>query len=137
MQTGDDMSKLSLDNQLKIQKEKDDLDAARRAQEEKDARDAAAKAALQDGRDGSGDGNDGDDEDGKNKNLLTDGEDKNDDGDADGKKKRSRTGPLVPDTIIGKLIMCRVSNVTLCIPCVFMFDELEMNQLCMMTYKLR
>ncbi|XP_030274768.1 immunoglobulin-like and fibronectin type III domain-containing protein 1 [Sparus aurata] len=93
----------------------DDLDAARRAKAERDAADAAAKAALGDGgdgkdggdgRDGSGDGSggktDGDegDGDGKNRNLLTDGDDGNKDDDAgDKKKKRSRTGPLVPDTV--------------------------------------
>ncbi|XP_070693468.1 immunoglobulin-like and fibronectin type III domain-containing protein 1 [Pempheris klunzingeri] len=114
-QTGDqdDLTKLALEQQAKLQKEKDDLDAARRQQAEKDAADAAAKAALGDGgdgRDGSGDrsgdgfrdktdGEEGDG-DGKNKNLLTEGDDENKKDDADDKKKkRSRTGPLVPDTV--------------------------------------
>ncbi|XP_070850153.1 immunoglobulin-like and fibronectin type III domain-containing protein 1 [Chaetodon trifascialis] len=124
-QTGnqDDLTKLALDQQAKLQKEKDDLDAARRAQAEKDAADAAARAAMGDGgdgRDGSGDGTgdgsgDGTDDgsgvktegdegdgDGKNKNLLTDGEDKDKNDDTDKKKKRLRTGPLVPDTVIDR-----------------------------------
>ncbi|TDH13742.1 hypothetical protein EPR50_G00036110 [Perca flavescens] len=115
-QTGnqDDLIKLALEQQAKLQKQKDNLEAARRAQSEKDAANAG------DGRDGSGDGTggktggktegktDGDegDGDGTNKNLLTDGDD-GDDGnkgdDAEDKKnKRVRTGPLVPDTVIDK-----------------------------------
>ncbi|XP_067442775.1 immunoglobulin-like and fibronectin type III domain-containing protein 1 isoform X1 [Thunnus thynnus] len=114
-QTGDqdDLIKLALEQQAKLQQQKDDLEAARRAQAEKDAADAAAKAALGDGGDGSGDGfgdgfgdgsggkKDGED---KNKNLLADGDDDNkgktENDDADDKKKRVRTGPLLPDTVI-------------------------------------
>ncbi|XP_071351285.1 immunoglobulin-like and fibronectin type III domain-containing protein 1 [Trachinotus anak] len=134
----DDLAKLALEQQAKLQREKDDLEAARRAQAEKDAADAAARAALGDGGDGSGDGSgvgsgdgsgvgsgdgsgdgsgvgfgdgsgdgsggktDGDEGDGngKNKNLLGDGDDENKEGDADDKrKKRLRSGPLVPDTV--------------------------------------
>ncbi|XP_035858475.1 immunoglobulin-like and fibronectin type III domain-containing protein 1 [Sander lucioperca] len=102
-QTGnqDDLIKLALEQQAKLQKQKDALEAARRAQSEKDAADAG------DGRDGSGDGTggktDGDegDGDGTHKNLLTDGDDGNKRDDANDKKnKRVRTGPLVPDTVI-------------------------------------
>ena len=83
-----------MEQQAKLQKQKDDLEAARRAQAEKDAADKT-------GGDDDGDG----DGDGKNKNLLTDGSDENkgNDGD-DTKKKRVRTGPLVPDTVIGKTL---------------------------------
>ncbi|KAM9361800.1 immunoglobulin-like and fibronectin type III domain-containing protein 1 isoform 1-T2 [Symphorus nematophorus] len=122
IQTGDqdDLNKLALEQQTKLQKDKDDLDAARRAQAEKDTAAAAAKASLgdggdgTDGRDGSGDGSgdgslgrtdgDGGDGDDKNKNLLTDGdgENKTDDGDDKKKKQRSRTGPLVPDTVMDR-----------------------------------
>lgn len=88
----------------------DDLEAARRAQAEKDAADTAAGAVLGDegdGRGGSGDGSgaktDGDG-DGYDKNLLTDdADDAHDAHDADDKKKK-RTGPLVPDTVIGKIL---------------------------------
>lgn len=118
-QTGnqDDLIKLALEQQAKLQKQKDALEAARRAQSEKDAADAG------DGRDGSGDGTgggtggktgsktgsktDGDegDGDGTHKNLLTDGDDGNKRDDANDKKnKRVRTGPLVPDTVIGKIL---------------------------------
>ncbi|XP_029286583.1 immunoglobulin-like and fibronectin type III domain-containing protein 1 [Cottoperca gobio] len=84
-QTGDqeDLNKLALEKQAKQQ---DDLEAARPA----------------DGGDGSGDGSGGKtDGDGTNNNLPTGGDDENkgDDGD-DKKKKRVRTGPLVPDTVI-------------------------------------
>lgn len=126
-QTGnqDYQAKLALEQQAKLQKEKDDLDAARRALAEKEAADAAAKVALGhggDGRDGSGDGTsdgtgdetgdgtgdgtDGDegDEGGKNKKLLTDGDDENKKDADDKKKRRLRTGPLVPDTVIGKIL---------------------------------
>ncbi|CAK6972950.1 immunoglobulin-like and fibronectin type III domain-containing protein 1%2C partial [Scomber scombrus] len=125
-QTGDqdDLIKLALEQQAKLQKEKDDLEAARRAQAEKDAADAAARAALGDGGDGSGIGSgdgsgigsgfgsgdgsggrrDGDEGDGKdkNKNLLTDGDDdkKGEEDDADKKKRRAGAGSLVPDTDI-------------------------------------
>nr|XP_046241212.1 immunoglobulin-like and fibronectin type III domain-containing protein 1 [Scatophagus argus] len=130
-QTGnqDDLTKLALEQMAKIQKEKDDLDAARRAQAEKDVEDAAAKAALEDGGDGGdgGDGKDGDgagDEigdriddraggktdgdksggDGKNKNLLVDEDDENKkDAADDKKKKRLRAGPLVPDTVTDRV----------------------------------
>ncbi|XP_044076743.1 immunoglobulin-like and fibronectin type III domain-containing protein 1 [Siniperca chuatsi] len=108
----DDLTKLALEQQAKLQKEKDDLEAARRAQAEKDA-------ALGDGGDGSGDGSggktdgnktDGNKTDGKkgdgedkNKNLLTDGDDENKkDHTDDKKKKRLRTGPLVPNTVIDR-----------------------------------
>ncbi|XP_042349992.1 immunoglobulin-like and fibronectin type III domain-containing protein 1, partial [Plectropomus leopardus] len=119
----DDLIKLALEQQAKLQKEKDNLDAARRAQAEKDA-------ALGGGGDGSGGKTDGDkgdgdkgdgvkgdgdkgdgdkgdgdkgDGDGKNKNLLMDGDDGNkDDDNADKKKKRVRDGPLVPDTVIDR-----------------------------------
>ncbi|XP_032369255.1 immunoglobulin-like and fibronectin type III domain-containing protein 1 [Etheostoma spectabile] len=100
-QTGnqDDLIKLALEQQAKLQKQKDSLDAATGAQSEKDAGD---------GRDGSGDGTGGksggdeDNGDGTNKNLLTDGDDGNKrDGADDEKNKRVRTGPLVPDTVIG------------------------------------
>lgn len=71
------------------------------------------KDAAGDGGDGSGDGSGGKtggdegDGDGKNKNLLTDGGDENKGNDADDrKKKRARTGPLVPDTVIGKKLHC-------------------------------
>ncbi|XP_069004871.1 immunoglobulin-like and fibronectin type III domain-containing protein 1 [Embiotoca jacksoni] len=114
----DDLSKLASEQKAKLQKEKDDSEAAKRAQGEKDAADAAAKAGLGDKGDGDkgdgdkgdgdkGDGDKGDgdkgDGDGNNKNLLGHGNDKDttDDGD-DKKKKKSRTGPLVPDTLIGQ-----------------------------------
>uniref|UniRef100_A0A665TL57 Immunoglobulin like and fibronectin type III domain containing 1, tandem duplicate 2 n=1 Tax=Echeneis naucrates TaxID=173247 RepID=A0A665TL57_ECHNA len=51
----DDLAKLALGQQAKLQREKDDLEAARRAQAEKDAADAAARAAHGDGDDRSGD----------------------------------------------------------------------------------
>ncbi|XP_037639979.1 immunoglobulin-like and fibronectin type III domain-containing protein 1 [Sebastes umbrosus] len=101
----DDLNKLALEQQAKLQKEKDDLEAARRAQAEKDG--------AGDGGDGSGDGSggktDGDegDGDGTNNNLLTDGDDAD-----DKKKKRVRTGPLVPDTVIdvGVKFVCGLSD---------------------------
>ncbi|XP_075952827.1 immunoglobulin-like and fibronectin type III domain-containing protein 1 [Anarhichas minor] len=57
--------------------------------------------------DGSGDGSGGDGGDGTNKNLLTEGEDAD-----DKKKKRVRTGPLVPDTVIdrGVQFICGLSD---------------------------
>ncbi|XP_040890310.1 immunoglobulin-like and fibronectin type III domain-containing protein 1 [Toxotes jaculatrix] len=88
----DDLIKLALEQQAKLQKEKDDLEAARRAQAEKDAANAAT---LGDGGDGSGGKTDGD------KNLPGDGDDENKKGDGDDKKKK-RTGPLVPDTVIDR-----------------------------------
>ncbi|XP_078139501.1 immunoglobulin-like and fibronectin type III domain-containing protein 1 [Centroberyx gerrardi] len=110
----DDLATLALEQQAKLQKQKDDLEAARRAQAEKDAADAAARAATGDGgdgRDSSGDGSggkaDGDGGGGedKNKNLLADGDDedkKQGDDEKDKKKKRVRTGPLVPDTVVDR-----------------------------------
>ena len=129
-QTGDqdDLIKLALEQQAKLQQQKDDLEAARRAQAEKDAADAAAKAALGDGGDGSGHGSgdgfgdgfgdgSGGKKDGEDKNKA-DGDDDNkgktENDDADDKKKRVRTGPLLPDTVIGKTaycIVCRLNNV--------------------------
>lgn len=122
----DDLIKLALEQQAKLQKEQDNLEATRQAQAEKDAADAAARAALGDGAnrgDGSGDGPgdrtkdgsrdragngfggkaDGDEGAGdeKNINLLGVGDDKNKDCADDKKKKRLQTGPLVPDTITG------------------------------------
>ena len=108
----DDLTKLALEQQAKLQKDKAHLEAVRQAQADKDAADAAARAALGDERDGSGDKSDektdGDEGDGKgNKNLLGDGDDENKKGDADDqKKKRLRTGPLVPDTVVGKTESC-------------------------------
>ncbi|XP_068449723.1 immunoglobulin-like and fibronectin type III domain-containing protein 1 [Clinocottus analis] len=94
----DDLSRLALEQQAKLQKQKDDLEAAGRARAEKDA---------------MGEGGDGDEGgDGTNKNL-TDGEDENKDNDAyDKKKKRVRAGPLVPDTIIdrGVQFVCGLSD---------------------------
>ncbi|XP_029946943.1 immunoglobulin-like and fibronectin type III domain-containing protein 1 [Salarias fasciatus] len=92
------------DDLSKLQKEKADLDAAKRLQAEKDAADAVAKSALGDGGDGggdgAGDGSDGGkgDGDGKDGNLLGDGGDSNKKDDGDDKRKK-RNGPLVPDTV--------------------------------------
>lgn len=123
----DDLIKLAFEQQAKLQKEKDNLEATRQAQALKDDADAAARAALGDGanrgdgsgdgpgdrtrdgsRDSSGDGSggktDGDEGAGdeKNKNLLGLGDDKNNkDHASDKEKKRLQSGPLVPDTIKG------------------------------------
>lgn len=124
--TGDqnDLKKLALEQQAKLQKEKENLEATRRAQAEKDGADAAARAALGDGadtkdgsRDGSGDRSgdgsggktDGHEDDGdeKNKNLLGLGGDEKHKHDTDAKKKkRLQTDLLVPDTITGIIINC-------------------------------
>ncbi|KAI1890624.1 hypothetical protein AGOR_G00155580, partial [Albula goreensis] len=138
---GADLEKIAKEQQAKLQKERDDAEAARRAKEAQDAADKA-NAGSGDGGDGSGKdgaGGDGfgingvgDDEsakDGSGKDgsesgmdgAINDGSgldgaggDKSGkdgtgngsggDGSAgdgtDGKKKRTRTGPLVPDTVI-------------------------------------
>ncbi|XP_034440429.1 immunoglobulin-like and fibronectin type III domain-containing protein 1 [Hippoglossus hippoglossus] len=80
-----------------------------RAKDQKDSADSGAGAALRDGGAGSGDGCSDGSKDlsgvktdgGKgDENLLGDGDDENNMGDGDDKnKKRSRTGPLVPDTV--------------------------------------
>lgn len=124
----DYQNKLALEQQAKLQKEKDDLEAAKRALAERDAADAAAKDALMkegDVRDGTGegtmdgtvkgtgdgagdwsggitDGKEGD-EGGMNKNLFRDDDDANKKDADDKKRRRLRTGPLVPDTVKGKI----------------------------------
>nr|XP_019952107.1 PREDICTED: immunoglobulin-like and fibronectin type III domain-containing protein 1 [Paralichthys olivaceus] len=76
----------------------------KRAQPKKDTADSEAAAALTDGGEGSGDGSSDGSKDGSG--MKTDGDDgdnENNMGDTDDKKKkRSRTGPLVPDTVIDK-----------------------------------
>lgn len=126
----DDLIKLALEQQAKLQKEKDDLEAAQRAQAKKDAADAAARAELggvTDGRDGSGEGSgdgysngsgdgpvdgsgsgprvmaDGDESEGEKNNFLGVDDDKNKDDADEKKKKRLRAVPLVPDMVTGKL----------------------------------
>ncbi|XP_034545040.1 immunoglobulin-like and fibronectin type III domain-containing protein 1 [Notolabrus celidotus] len=97
----DDLTKLAMEQQAKLQKEKEDLEAARRAQA-----DAAAQASQGDGGDGSGNNKD-----------LTDGDDKDKTDGAEKKKRRLQTGPLVPDTAMGKInalcedgIFCRCNS---------------------------
>ncbi|XP_041639537.1 immunoglobulin-like and fibronectin type III domain-containing protein 1 [Cheilinus undulatus] len=107
-QTGnqDDLAKLALEQQSKLQKEKEDLEAARRAQAGKgDGKDGSGDGTGKGSGDGSAGKTDGDQADGdsNNKKNLTDGDDQHKeggDGADDNKKKRSRTGPLVPDTVI-------------------------------------
>ncbi|XP_069389375.1 immunoglobulin-like and fibronectin type III domain-containing protein 1 isoform X2 [Paralichthys olivaceus] len=76
----------------------------KRAQPKKDTADSEAAAALTDGGEGSGDGSSDGSKDGSG--MKTDGDDgdnENNMGDTDDKKKkRSRTGPLVPDTVIDR-----------------------------------
>ncbi|AWP02431.1 putative immunoglobulin-like and fibronectin type III domain-containing protein 1 isoform 3 [Scophthalmus maximus] len=96
----DDLTKLALEQQAKLQREKDKLEASRHAQAEEDAADAAAGAALGDGGKSDGDEGVGDN---KYENLLEDGDGENRKDDVDDKKKkRLRTGPLVPDTVIDR-----------------------------------
>uniref|UniRef100_UPI0037E99726 immunoglobulin-like and fibronectin type III domain-containing protein 1 n=1 Tax=Semicossyphus pulcher TaxID=241346 RepID=UPI0037E99726 len=76
----DDLTKLALEQQAKLQREKDNLKVAQAGD------DAAAEG------DGSGDGTGG----------KTDGDDENKKDGADDKKKRLRTGPLVPDSVIDR-----------------------------------
>lgn len=134
----DDRDKLAPEQQAKLQKEKDDLDAARRALAERDAADGAAKDALRkerDERDGSGDGTmdgtgkgTGDgagdwsggitegeegDEGGMNKNLFRDDDDANKKDADDKKRRRLRPGPLVPDTVTGKIIASSETRIIL------------------------
>ena len=109
IKTGDqgDLTKLALDQ------EKD-----KQAQDENDSADSDAGAALRDGGAGSGDGSSDGSKDGSgvktdggegDENLLGDGDDENNMGDGDDKKKkRSRTGPLVPDTVAGGSLQCIV-----------------------------
>lgn len=122
-----------MEQQAKLQKEEDDLDAARRALDERDAADAAAKDALSkegDREDGSGDGTmdrtgkgtgDGTgnwsggitegeegDEGGMNKNVFRDDDDANKK-DADDKKRRR----LRTDTVTGKIIASSETRIIL------------------------
>jgi len=87
-------NQVASERQAKLQKEKDDLEAARRAQPERDA--------AGDGGDGGEGGDKGGD--GTDKNLPTEGGDENKGNDAEKKTKRVRAGPLVPDTVIGKTL---------------------------------
>ncbi|XP_041836596.1 immunoglobulin-like and fibronectin type III domain-containing protein 1 [Melanotaenia boesemani] len=120
----DDKSKLQLENKQKLQKERQDVGTAKDAEAGNDVAHEGASAVQGDGTNGGagktgGDGGDGfgdgsggvgsensgkdgdqDDGDGKNKNILDDGGDKN--ATDDKKKKRSRAGPLVPDTVVEK-----------------------------------
>lgn len=116
----DDLARLALEQQAKLQKEKEDSEAARRAQAEQDAARADGGDGMGDGRDGYGDGGDGGD--GADKADGADGDDENnkdggDGGDGRDKKKRVRTGPLVPDTVIGKIVclFIRLHNAFNCI----------------------
>ncbi|XP_030634073.1 immunoglobulin-like and fibronectin type III domain-containing protein 1 [Chanos chanos] len=110
-----DLSKFATDQNEKQQKEKDDVDAAKTAQagaEKGDGGDGTDGSGLGDGAgvgDGVGkDGGDGvgkDGGDGSDKDGLggdgTDGDGTGGDGSGDDKnKKRTRTAPLVPDSVI-------------------------------------
>ncbi|XP_039862362.1 immunoglobulin-like and fibronectin type III domain-containing protein 1 [Simochromis diagramma] len=111
----DNLSNQGLDK-AKISKEKDDLEAVDRALAEKKAADTLGDAKDGgDGRDGlgAGDGSsgkigdgsgdrDGDGTDGDDKNHLRSEEDDKDTKDDASKKKQSRTGPLVPDTVLDR-----------------------------------
>lgn len=111
----DNLSNQGLDK-AKISKEKDDLEAVNRALAEKKAANTLGDAKDGgDGRDGlgAGDGSsgkigdgssdrDGDGIDGDDKNHLRSEEDDKDTKDDASKKKQSQTGPLVPDTALGK-----------------------------------
>ncbi|KAK2915362.1 hypothetical protein Q8A73_005956 [Channa argus] len=94
----DDLINLEMEQQAKLRKENDYLEAAKLAQDEKDVADAAARAARKKGadrRDGSSDKADGDEGGGiKKKNLLGVGDNRNDTDEM--KKKLLQTSPKGP-----------------------------------------
>lgn len=97
-----------MEEQAKLQEQKDVLEAVRRAQIGGGIANTTSKALLRDGSDkegGSGGKTDGDDSDseGNDNTLLGESDDVNKEDEANEKKNcRQRADPLVPDTSLGK-----------------------------------